>query len=260
MRAKVVMHARTAVVEIVLLLTLAARCTLLSAQPLAAGPEVQVNTEPVAEPLGLAVDAVEDGSFRLVWASAGSGLSTRLLDRSGQPTRSGGDLEVSGDSISMDTDGGDDKFVVVWGQGYDGHAQWFDHNGAAGIGYDFSFGRGGAGHDVATTPGGGFVVVYAPYYGGGVYLSRLDAGDRELGHSNLNPAGAGTPAVAVDGQGNQVVVWTRPRDGLSHQARGQRFTLGGMGLDPPFAISTDEARPKSGLDAGQEWFPTDPSW
>ncbi len=125
------MHARTAVVEIVLLLALTARSTQLSAQSLAAGPEVQVNTEPVAESWGLAVDAVEDGSFRLVWASVGSGLSTRLLDRMGQPTRSGGVLDVSGDSISMDTDGGDDRFVVVWGQGYDGHAQWFDHNGAA---------------------------------------------------------------------------------------------------------------------------------
>ena len=218
------MHARTAVVETIVLLALTGPCTRLSAQPLAAGPEVQVNTEPMAESSGLAVDALEDGSFRLVWASVGSGLSTRLLDRMGQPTRSGGVLDVSGSWISMDTDGGDDRFVVVWGQGYDGHAQWFDHNGAAGIGRDFSFGRGGAGHDVATTPGGGFVVVYAPYYGGGVYLSRLDEGERELGHSNLDPAGYGTPAVAVDGQGNQVAVWTRPRDGLSHEVRGQRFT------------------------------------
>ncbi len=37
-------------------------------------------------------------------------------------------------------------------------------------------------------------------------------------------------------------------DGLSHEVRGQRFTVEGTELDPPFAVSTDVDRPKGRSD------------
>jgi hypothetical protein len=92
---------------------------------------------------------------------------------------------------------------------------------------------------VAATPGGGFVAVWrsAPIPGPPLIQGRrFDASGTPLGPEfpiNTQPFGRPTPAIAMDGVGNFVVVWAAVTDVV-----GRRFDAAGVPQGPEFIVGT----------------------
>jgi hypothetical protein len=102
---------------------------------------------------------------------------------------------------------------------------------------------------VAADPSGDFVAVWislgqeGPAFGAGVFGQRFAAGGAPLGSefrvNSYTSNDQADAAVAKDGSGNFVVVWTSEgQDGDSYGVFGQRYAASGAPLGPEFRVNT----------------------
>lgn len=243
------------------------------------GNEFQVNsnTEPrVAWARDVTADV--EGNFVVLWSYASlgplfeNGGFGQRFDATGQPV--GTEFPVGartmvwpggGDSLATTGPG---EFVVSLRSCYGGYpylcspaAQRFD--GAGEVGNEIQV------HNyttieesqevrVASAGGGDFVVAWEAhsYYAAGpgdVFARRIDANGAPLGAtfpvSTHTPSEQSNPAVAVDGNGNFVVVWeSLGRDGSGHGIFGRRFVADGSAIGSEFQIN--------GYTTGEQRFPS----
>jgi hypothetical protein len=245
-----------------------ARLPAAVGQPLPTAPEFQVNTYTTFYQSYPAVAADAAGNFVVVWQS-GSGATTiqaQRYDSTGAP---------AGDEFMVNTYGGypvrpsvaahaAGGFVVVWhSNGSPGtdrdflsvQARRYDSSGTP-LGNQFQVNSYTTSiqwyPDVATTPDGGFIVVWGGSGGTGtdtepytIQGQRFDAAGTPLGEFQVNSfttASQYRPAVAVDGSGNSIVVW-ESYDGPgsdTHRTRveGQRYDASGTPLGGEFQVNT----------------------
>src|SRR5262245_598513 len=205
------------------------------------GPERQGNTTVAGFQASPAVAVAPSGASMLVWSSSnffsptggdgsGSGVFGQRYDAAGSPV--GGEFRVNtftlGDqnspSVAADLTGG---FIVVWqstlGEDGDGagiFGQRYDSSGGA-QGGEFQVNSFTPGFQInpaiASDPMGGFVVVWESEGAAtpgrdadGVFGQRFDAGAARVGEEfQVNSYTTGqqqSPAVAIDGDGNCVVL------------------------------------------------------
>jgi hypothetical protein len=115
--------------------------------------------------------------------------------------------------------------------------------------------------DVASSGAGDFVVVWTSPQDGsgdGVFAQRFASSGTPVGTEfQVNTFTAGTqsePAVAADGSGNFVVVWSSlGQEGTGAEVFGQRFSASGVRLGSEFRVNTfttgDQYRPDIGSDS-----------
>ena len=239
------------------------------------GPEFLVNTYTTSSQKTPAVAVAADGSFVVVWESFGQdgsqyGIFGRLYDASGTPMGAT-DFRVNTYTAGYQTSArvatSADQFVVVWtGKDQDGS-------------YDGVFGRmfnsvTGAASDefrvntttqsnqrhpaVASDAAGNFVVVWASftqdhYFGGGIYAQRYSASGlpqgREFLVNTFTTNSQTRPSVAMDPDGNFVVVWqSSGQDGASYGIFGQRYDSEGIRAGEEFRVNFTTA--------GRQTFPS----
>jgi len=184
----------------------------------------------------VAVDS--SGNAVVVWADSRNGnddIYAQRLDGDGNRLW-GSDVRVNSDTgtagqyspaVAMDSNG---NAVMVWADyrngNYDIYAQQLDGDGNRLWGSDVRVNSdtGTAGQyspAIAVDGNGNNVVVWQDYRNGNgdIYAQRLDgAGNRLWGsdvrvNSDTGTAGLYSPAIAVDGNGNNVVVWQDYRNG-----------------------------------------------
>ena len=181
-----------------------------------AGPEFQVNTYTTAYQYQPAMAADEQGNFVVVWASYGSSTDTsynsvqaRRYDADGAPL--GGQFEVNT---------------------YTTNYQWRPA--------------------VAAEPQGSFVVAWESYGSSytdsdyqSVQMQRYDTTGMPVGGqiqvNSYTTDSQWTPAVAMDGQGNFVVVWTSngsPETDPNISIQGQRYDASGAPLAGQFQVNS----------------------
>ncbi len=227
-----------------------------------AGAEFPVNTYTIDDQRTPIVAMDAQGNFVVVWESAyqdgsGTGLYAQRFDASGAKagaefrvnTETGGDQQAA--AIAMRPSG---EFVVVWSGGYsdlsDETAQIFDAAGAK-IGAPFTVNTYTTDNQrapaVAIDPAGDFVVVWGSDAEDGdqfgVFGQKFNAAGQKVGPSfQVNTYTTGDqdyPAIAMDGAGNFVVVWTSldGQDGSSTGVFGQRFNSGAEKVGPEFPVN-----------------------
>jgi len=207
------------------------------------------------------------GNFVVVWDSAhdgdAGGAFGRRFGASGNPI--GAEFTVNsyttgfqGDAHVVGTAGG--GFVVVFagagGSDYL-HARRFDAGGSP-IGAEFPVTVSGFGFDpaVVALPQGGFVVAWTSYLQDGsdfgVFGRIFDAQGvpvtAEIPVNSFTTDAQAFPAVAVDGQGNFVVIWESTlQDGSLEGVYGQRFTAGGARRGGEFRLNAFTTGSQVGL-------------
>jgi hypothetical protein len=216
--------------------------------------EFRVNTYTSGNQEDPAVAGGAGGDFVVVWSSSyqnESGVFGQRYDSAGVPL--GAEFEVSGLSyyaqdspaVSADAAGG---FVVVWRRLYDIYAQRFEPAGVpAGTSflvnsYTTSFQDFPA---VAVAGSGDFVVVWDGYqdgWGKGVFGQRFDSTGQPIGGefqvNTFTPRFQGGPAVAADGEGDFLVVWTsEDLAGSEANVLGQRFDSSGGRVGSEFQVN-----------------------
>jgi hypothetical protein len=228
------------------------------------GAEFQVNmytTGHQASPR-VAIDAA--GNFVVVWRSAGQdgsgyGVFAQRYDAAGSPL--GGEFQVntyttgnqSGAAVAMDPHG---NFVVAWtSAGQDGNlygvfGQRYDATGSP-VGAEFQVNTYTTSHQIAAAVAmsrlGNFVVVWVSAgqdgSGNGVFGRRYAAAGSPLGgefqintYTTSYQVGA---AVAMDPQGNFVVVWhSDGQDGSNTGVFGHRYDAAGSPLGAEFLVNS----------------------
>ncbi len=212
------------------------------------GAEFRVNSTTAGQQFSSAVAMDDAGSFVVTWiASAQDGSSygvyARRYDSAGQPQ--GAEFRVNTyttsdqafPSISMDSDG---DFVIAWqsylqdGSEYGIYAQRFNASGAP-AGGEFRVNPvmldNQAGASVAMDSQGNFFVTWESF---GQDLSFLTVMGRAFsadgtpvgGEFQINTFAVGDqqfPNVAVDPDGDAVVVWQSRQDGSENGIYGQRY-------------------------------------
>jgi len=244
------------------------------------GNEFRANTTVAGFQSTPAVAVAPSGDSMVVWSSfnffspaggdgSGNGVFGQRYDAAGSPV--GGEFQVnsftpgnqSSPSVAADPAGG---FVVVWqslgypsqdGDGAGIFGQRYDASGTP-QGGEFQVNSFTPGSQfqpaVASDPTGGFVVVWTSQNvptgdrdDDGVFGQRFDAGAARVGDEfQVNSYTTGqqlSPAVAIDGDGNFVVVWESyafrtPQDGSGAGIFGQHFLATGAPLGPEFQVNT----------------------
>ncbi len=211
-----------------------------------AGPSFLVNSYTTGSQGLPAVSADAAGAFVVVWSSSEQdgwslGVFGQRYDAAGEPA--GGEFRVNTftpgyqawPAVASAADGG---FVVTWmSDGQDGwdfgiFAQRYDLAGVP-LGGEFQVNT----HtpefqllpDVTVAPGGDFVIVWTDYDDGSIFGNfgqSFDADGNALGEEFLvnldNQGDQNSPAIAADGHGRLVAVWSG-QDGSFSGIRGQRF-------------------------------------
>jgi hypothetical protein len=234
--------------------------------------EFQVNTETLGDQ-GRPVVALDlDGDFVIVWESAGSaggdgsGLSVqaRLYNRFG--TAQGGQFQVNGYTTGDQRDpavvmDGAGNFVVVWesdggaadGSSFSIQGQRYDAAGMA-LGGEFQVNSYTTNEQVNPAAGrdgdGDFVVVWqsngadsGDVSGFSIQGQRYNSGGAAVGGQfqvNTYTTGEQTrPAVAMDGDGDLVVVWqSLAEDGSGESVQGQRYDSAGAAVGGQFQVNS----------------------
>ena len=229
------------------------------------GAEFVVNTFTTGTQSYPAVAVDASGRFVITWRSNGQdgdnyGIFARRFDTAGTPlgvsefrvnaTTTG---NQSGPAVAYGPNG---DFVVVWESlGQDG-SYWglfgrrFDSSGGA-VGTEFPVNTHTTSSQrrpvVAVAPDGTFVVVWQSFgqdgSSYGVFARRFDTAGSPTGPEfRVNAVTTGyqeDPDVAMDGQGNFVVVWQDwPRDDGSFSVMGQRFDAAANPLGGEFLANT----------------------
>jgi hypothetical protein len=245
-----------------------------------AGPSdpVDVNTETTSTQTTPRVARDLAGNTVVVWASQdqdadGFGIFAQLYDTAGNPV--GGEFQVhtqewgdqSEPAIAMAANG---DFVVVWqsmdqdGDSWGVYGQRFDASGVA-QGAEFQVHTQTANEqmnaDVAMDDAGNFIVVWQSMGqdgdGAGVYAQRFDAGGAaqggEIAVTTETSLDQSEPAVAMDSNGDFVVVWqSLDQDGDSWGIFGQRFDATGAAQGSEFAVNTETAKDQTGADVAMD--------
>ena len=216
------------------------------------GPEVVIT--PSGSRAGLAADASQD--FLVVF-SRGYSIFGRRFDAAGTPL--GSEFTVNQAPYNVNpvsaSSAADSSFVVVWddlGIGgihtLDVFGRRFDSSGSP-LGGSFLVNSFTSGNQyspkVKSAPSGAFVVVWQSsgqnYPFGGIYAQRYDASGRRLGGefqvNSSTTGGQKDPAVAMDQEGNFIIVWESRHQG-SRGIFGQRYDASGGSLGGEFAVST----------------------
>jgi hypothetical protein len=196
-----------------------------------AGSEFQVNVYTTGYQAFSSVAVDANGDFVVVWESDGQdgdgfGVRWRRYNSAGVAQASGGaNTYTTGDqntpAVSSDPNG---NFVVVWtsqGQDGDGRGIFARRFNASGTPQGAEFKVNGHTGDnqfepaVASAPNGNFVVVWESRYQDGddygVFGRLFDSAGNSIAgfQANVYTTGfQGNAAVAVDGSGNFVVVWS----------------------------------------------------
>ena len=237
-------------------------------EPEPAGEEFQINTYATGAQREAALAADTEGNFVVVWDSDGSdgtdthgrSIQGQLYDASGTPV--GGQFQVNSytlnnqqrPAVAVEPQGG---FVVVWESigsygsdtefNYSIQAQRYDSSGTP-VGGQFqvnSYTTGTQGYPaVAVEPQGNFVVVWDSEGSSGSDTNANDSVQAQRYDSSGAPVGGefqvnsyttfhqNRPSVAVEAQGNFVVVWDSDgSDGTDNSAssiQGQRYSSGGV--------------------------------
>ena len=228
------------------------------AQPTPAGIEFQVNQYTTSIQVAPSVAAASDGSFVIVWTSAGSygsdssytSVQARRYDAGGMPI--GDQFQVNSFTTGTSDDpivsmASDDSFVVVWasyGQGVRGQRFLSDGSAAGG---ELVVDPGGLSYDVALarTPSDDFLVVWNEL--NDIFARLYDASGSPLGASlqvNTYTTGQQRFGRATSlSDGSFVVVWDSQGsvgtdgDGLSIQ--GRRLAADGSFLGGQFQANAD---------------------
>lgn len=189
--------------------------------------------------LDVAADA--DGDFVAVWVSSGTDGGVRetrgrLYDRFGQPR---GDEQrfLGGDRfprVAMDASG---DFVIV----VEGSGRVFDSDGAP-VGSAFPV---GLNPDVAMEDNGDFVAVWHDL-DDGIIAQRFEADGTPIGGQITVEPSTGTadnflifPAVAMDANGDFVVVWMQGQQQGFKRVRARRYNNAGTALGGAFNVTPD---------------------
>ena len=189
--------------NIFLILILLTTCTASQAQiPLT--DEFQVNTYTTGQQLGPSVAAAADGSMIVVWT--GINIQGQRFDSTGAPT--GGEFQVDTYTsntqneavVASDADG---NFVVVW-QSYGSFGTDNDENSIQGQRFD----------SLGTPIGGQFQV------------------------NLITTSFQQRPAVAMDADGDFVVLWTRRLGPSSSDVQGQLFDSTGSAVGVEFVANS----------------------
>lgn len=231
------------------------------------GAEFQVNTFTAGDQGDPDVASDADGNFVVLWESAGQDGSSRGVF--GQRYDALGNALGGEFQVNTFTSGGQDdiavasdavgSFVVVWESvGQDG-----SQNGVYGQRYSASGTPIGSEFPVNTTTAndeenphvdrnadGAFVVVWIADVqdgsGNGVFAQRFDASGNPVGvEFQVNSFTAGdqdSPSVALDADGNFMVVWqSNLQDGSGRGVFGQRYGESGNPLGGEFLVNTTTA-------------------
>lgn len=253
-------------------LCLAASMSLLGPWPEAAiaqllGTEFHVNSYTTSNQYSSVVAADGSGKFVVVWDSDGQdgssyGVFGQRFNAAGSPV--GSEFLVNTFTTNNQwrpgvatNDSG--SFVVVWtsmfqdGSAHGIFAQRFDAAGSR-IGGEFQVNNYSTGDqfgpEVASDSSGNFVVVWnsgsqdGSNYG--VFGQRFSSAGSPLGGefqvNTFTTDSQRSPAVAVDGLGNFVVVWhSQNQDGSNYGVFGQRFDSAGIKLGSEFQINSHAA-------------------
>ncbi len=250
--------------------------TSLLAQVLPLGAEFPVNTYTTSAQFFPDVASSADGSFVVVWESftqdSGTiGVFGQHYD--GLGGKVGTEFQANTYTtdaqtepvVAMDRSG---NFVVVWNS----HTQDGSFAGIFGQRYGASGSKSGTefavntttasdqqGPAVAMVPSGDFVVVWCGGYGptSDVSGQRFNSSGAKLGGefrvNTYTPYSQNSPAVATDGAGNFVVVWTSETgDGSNDGVFGQRFNASGSKVGSEFQVNTyttgDQGYPSLAMD------------
>ena len=229
------------------------------------GVEFQVNTVTTGGQEHPAVAMDSDGNFVIVWESLDDetslGIFGQRYNQFGIPVGSEFQVNTFTDdwqgypSVAMNSDG---KFVVVWHSWYqDGSSrgvfgQRYNHTGTP-QGPEFQINTYTSGHQdhprVAMDDDGAFVVVWESDgqdgSGASIYGQRYDhTGTSEGPEFQVNTTTTNYqswPLVAMDSDGNVIVVWTsdnNPGPGDDYTVFGQRYDFTGAPVGPEFQIAT----------------------
>ena len=238
----------------------------------AVGSEFQVNSYTTSVQADPVVDVDADGDFVVIWQSYGSsGSDTAAYSVQGQRYDAGGSAigsqfqvnsYTTGSqqqvSVSVDVDG---DFVVVWesfgsagsdtsppsvqGQRYDASVPEFQVNSYTTSAQDYP--------SVAVDAGGDFVVVWHSYGSAGsdssyrsIQGQRYDASGNAVGSEfQVNTYTTGNqnfPSVAVDSDGDFVVVWQSygsvGGDSSYGSIQGRRYDASGNPVGSEFQVNT----------------------
>ena len=201
---------------------------------------------------GPAMAMRDDGAFILVWADGGVVLGQRY---DGAGNAAGPALQVDGtqpDFAGMPAVAlaGDGSFVVAWQEALQNGAQRdvfvrrFNGAGAA-LGDEVQANvQAGSSYsptpDVAVAPDGSSLVVWTSREQdgdlGGIFARRFDRHGRALGTefqvNDFTMFDQHSPAVAIDGGGDAIVVWaSSEQDGSGYGVFARRFPAGGSDRD-----------------------------
>ncbi|NJL76689.1 MAG: T9SS type A sorting domain-containing protein [Saprospiraceae bacterium] len=208
----------------------------------------------------IAIDA--DGDFVVVWESTSQdgysyGVYGQRYNRDGSPA--GNEFQVNtytdqnqrSIGVAMDSDG---DFVVVWhsyaqdGSGYGVYGQRYNKDGTtADSEFRVNTETGFSQRDprVAMDSDGNFVVVWASYqdgYDGGVYGQRYNSDGTIAGSefqiNSYTTLGQSDPSIAMNEDGNFVVVWASYQDGDGTGVYGQRYNSDGTAAGGEFLVNT----------------------
>jgi len=245
-------------------------CRAQAQGPVPVGGEFQVNTYTTGNQYKVAVTRRDDGSFVVVWTSGYSedGDSEGVFAQrySSDGTRLGSEFQVNTNTalsqydpaITSDSVG---NFVVVWtsysfnGDGQGVFGQRYDGSGRS-LGTEFEVNTYTAGPQdhpaVASDQSGNVLVVWETFAKDGtgtfdVFGQRYASNGAQLGTEFMvNTYTTGNqerPAVAIDGVGNSVVVWSSflesPTGQTSNQRLlGQRYSSNGTKAGSEFQVNT----------------------
>jgi hypothetical protein len=253
----------------------------------AAGPQFQVNTTTGGNQAGVPdrtrVAFDERGNFVVVWTGDGDGSDYGVFgqrhDASG--ARIGAEFLVNQYTTGSQFDaavsmGADGRFVVAWasylqdGSSAAVMARFYFRDGSP-IGQEFRLNTFTTGLQrapaVAMRTDGGFVALWADGFqdgdGAGIVATRVDAAGAFLIPPfvvNSFTAGAQSyPAVAMDADGDFVVVWqSRYQDGDAHGVYGRRFSSSMTAQGAEFRVhevaAGDQTMPAVAADAAGDFI------
>lgn len=177
-------------------------------------------------------------------------------------------------AVAMDADG---DHVVVWtsdnqdGSGKGIYAQRYDETGAA-VGSEFRVNTTTAGDQVRATvsmdDNGNFIVAWASNNQDGdkygIYAQRFDsAGVAQGGEFLVNVTTTGQqdqPAIAMDADGDFVIVWKSDSGGASNDIYARRFNTAGVAQGSEFRVNTSitdtQDQPTVAMDADGDFVVT----
>jgi hypothetical protein len=258
-------------------LLLAAARGSLAQPPVPVGSDFQVNLFTSANQVWSAGVADADGDFIIVWSSfqgiaTASTFGQRFSSGGG---RLGGEFQVNASTATTNLKprparGAGGGFIVVWsaapsqdGNSYGVFARRLGSTGLP-LGTEFQVNTYTTGSQIlariASDTDGDFVVVWYGAGNGdlvGVFGRRFNSAGTPLATefraNSVTTGDQDYPAVAMEDNGDFVVVWASPQDGSGKGVFGQRFTSSGSPTGPEFQVNVhitgDQDFPDIGLDA-----------